>query len=93
MNARDIDPEKLTASLIEAGFTLQGVRANVAFRLRWPQGSGVPGSLIVPLDRSAPDYDELMDCALAMLRNFVRSGQDVFAALFRRGIVEVLDRP
>lgn len=62
-----VDPARLTVLLEDAGWELAGGRQGQYNRLTPPSGaykSGNQHSLIVPLDKTAPDYTELMVSAL-----------------------------
>ena len=63
-----LDPERLTILLEEAGWKLVGGRRGVYNRLAPPHlkdQSGLRGGLVVPLDKTAPEYSNLMTAAVA----------------------------
>lgn len=65
---RTVNAERLTLLLEEAGWRLVGGRRGIYNRFAPPgSGSDFSGSLVVPLDPSAPEYVELMDAALSLL--------------------------
>ncbi|MEN8649702.1 hypothetical protein ABCR94_03360 [Streptomyces sp. 21So2-11] len=56
-----VDPERLTSLLIEAGWHIVGRRSGIYNRLAPPgEVDGRLGSFVVPLDREAPEFIELM---------------------------------
>jgi hypothetical protein len=62
-----IDPERLTLLLEEAGWRLVGARRGIYNRFAPPDSEDEGwrgGSLLVPLNRGAPEFNELMDAAL-----------------------------
>lgn len=67
-SARTVNAQRLTVLLKEAGWRLVGGRRGIYNRLA-PPGSepDLSGSLVVPLDSSAPEYYELMHAALSLL--------------------------
>lgn len=67
-SARTVNAQRLTLLLEEAGWRLVGGRRGIYNRLA-PPGSehNLSGSLVVPLDSSAPEYYELMHAALSLL--------------------------
>ena len=65
----DVDPGRLRNLLEEAGWSLVGERAGQYCRLQPSSDLGIGDSpLLVPLDRSAPDFPELLSAALSYLR-------------------------
>jgi len=65
---RRVDPTRLTLLLEDAGWRLVGGRPGIYNRFAAPgQASGRHGSLVVPLDPSAPEFEELMLAALSEL--------------------------
>ncbi|MEY9913311.1 hypothetical protein ABIA35_009578 [Catenulispora sp. MAP12-49] len=64
-----VDPARLSILLEEAGWRLVGGRPNVYSRFAPPDESvdGRTRSLVVPLDMSAPDFEDSMSAALAEL--------------------------
>lgn len=66
-----IDPKKLLVLLLNEGWRTAGGRENVYVRIRPPEAEeGIfpqRWSLLVPLNREAPDYSDLMNAALVEL--------------------------
>lgn len=60
-----VDPTRLTTLMTEAGWTLVGRRSGIYNRLA-PPGEPDPraGSFVVPLDREAPEYIEVLQSLL-----------------------------
>jgi hypothetical protein len=86
----NVDPGQLVNVLQRAGFTVAGHGAHHV-RLAWPDPAGHQGSLMVPLDTAAPEYEELMLGVQRQLADFVRAGQNIFAELFNHGLTEMLE--
>jgi hypothetical protein len=61
---RGVDPVRLVAALKAAGFAELGGRTGLYVRLDWPGGA-----LLVPLDPSKADYDDLLAAAVATLEH------------------------
>ncbi|WP_416520583.1 hypothetical protein [Streptomyces achromogenes] len=60
-----VDPDRLTTLLVEAGWHLVGRRSGIYNRLAPPgEIEGRLGSFVVPLDREAPEFVELMEHVL-----------------------------
>jgi hypothetical protein len=77
-----VTPDQVIEALLAAGFIDGGGRAGFYRRLRWPETrDGRPGSVIVPLDDSFADYDELMRGLLGELELVARIGRVAQAAL------------
>jgi hypothetical protein len=68
-----IDPERLALVLQESGWKVAGQRSGMYVRLRPPEEERY--SVLVPLDREAPDYGESMRAALADIDRLV--AQDI----------------
>lgn len=79
-----VDPHRLVAAMEAAGFTIVG-RGRAYVRLGHP---GFDMSLLVPLDRSAPEFGELTTAALDTLRKLAEVG-----GAARRALGESADRP
>lgn len=62
-----VEPLRLIEALLAAGWTEAGRRTGVYIRLHWPEPSPRNRSLVIPLDRAAGDYDDLLGDALAEL--------------------------
>lgn len=69
VSAERVDPERLSLVLQDSGWTIAGLRTGVYVRLLPPGEGG--RSILVPLDQEAPEYHELMQAALADIRQFV----------------------
>jgi hypothetical protein len=77
-----VDPAGLVAAMKAAGFTEFGGRPGVYVRMRWPAGAAAAGRwLMVPLDRQAGDFADLMDAAIAELALAAASGRAATAVL------------
>jgi hypothetical protein len=73
-DARLVDPERLTALLTSAGWRLVGGRRGVYNRFAPPDSeSRIRGSLLVPLDRRAPEFEDLMASVLLELSSSLYS--------------------
>ncbi|MFF4889808.1 hypothetical protein [Micromonospora chersina] len=67
-----IDPDRFTLLLEEAGWKLVGARRGQYKRFAPPglnDPSGFRGALIVPLDRSAPEFSQMMSAAVREVSN------------------------
>lgn len=62
--AAAVDPDRLVARLHDAGWETADARDGMYARLHWP---GTAGTLVVPLDPSAPEHVPLMAAALVEL--------------------------
>ncbi|GHJ30816.1 hypothetical protein TPA0910_52490 [Streptomyces hygroscopicus subsp. sporocinereus] len=63
-----VDPERLTSLLLETGWHMVGRRTGIYNRLAPPGVEDARyGSFVVPLDRGAPEYVELMQGVLAQV--------------------------
>lgn len=69
---------RLVACLTAAGFTTAGEHSRGYYRLVWPEGDG---TLVVPVDDTAPEYEELLSAAKTVLRRAVRRGRAARHAL------------
>jgi hypothetical protein len=76
--AATVDPGRLVGRLVDAGWVEEGRRTDVYVRLRWP---GSAGSLVVPLDRAAPEHVPLMAAALMELEWAVERGRAAWTVL------------
>ena len=61
-----VNPERLRLVLQDAGWTIAGQRTGVYVRMLPPEEA--EHSVLVPLDRDAPEYSETMTAALADIR-------------------------
>jgi hypothetical protein len=76
------DPQDLIDALTAAGFTVAGGRTGGYTRLNWPHTrDGGPWSVLVPLDRTACDYDLMMEAVVGELRLVAARGRTAQAAL------------
>lgn len=83
-----VDPERLRLLLQDSGWTVTGQRTGVYVRLLSPQEG--ESSVLVPMDRTAPEYSRSMRAALADIRRLA-SG-DIWAAnVAARLVVEPSD--
>jgi hypothetical protein len=78
----NVDPQQLVVALTRAGFTVAGRRTGVYVRLSWPARAGRLGSLFVPLDETAPEYQLMMTAALRLLAAHVIVGQNIWFEVF-----------
>lgn len=78
-----INPQALIAAMEDAGFTNAGGRSGAYIRLRWPGSTENSGeaSLIVPLDPTTADHEDLLRGVIAELRDAVARGARARAAL------------
>src|SRR6185437_7295056 len=64
----NVDPAKLTELLEDVGWKISGGREGSYSRLAPPiEAVFVPQSLLIPLDRTAPEFKEIMKAALLQL--------------------------
>lgn len=76
------EPDALTAALLAAGFTVAGGRAGGYTRLHWPHTrDGRDWSVLVPLDKTAGDYDLMMEAVLGELGKLAQIGRTAQAVL------------
>lgn len=76
-----VDPDRLTALLIEAGWHVVGRRSGIYNRLAPPgETEGRLGSFVIPLDREAPEFVELMEHVLR------QASAPTFRSLWARSI-------
>jgi len=64
-----VDPERLRLVLQESGWRIAGQRANIYVRLLPPEED--KQSILVPLDRQAPEYIDVMRAALVQIGQFI----------------------
>lgn len=83
-----LDPERVVAALIAAGWSVAGKREGAYVRLVGPGESiGCGRSLLVPLNPENADHQELMDAALMELVGDVRRGRAAMRVLYSlRGV-------
>ena len=84
-----VDPAGLADAMRKAGFTDRGGQPGRYVRMQWPPGTQ-HGWLLVPLDRSAPDFPDLMDAMLGELAVVAAAGRPASAVL---ATVKAADRP
>jgi hypothetical protein len=83
-----VDPERLRLVLQESGWTIAGQRTGVYVRLHPPEEGG--HTVLVPLDRAAPEYVDSMRAALADIRRLAT--RDIWASnVSARLVVEPSD--
>jgi hypothetical protein len=75
-----VDPHRLIAALEAAGFERVGGRTGMYSRHRWPR-SYPPRSLMVPLDPTMADYQDMLGAVLAELEYAVQLGGQASAVL------------
>lgn len=83
-----VDPQGLVAAMEAAGFLPIGGREGTYARMQWPAGGLMHHWVLVPLDKSAGDFADLMDAALAELTLVATSGRvagEVLAAVSAAG--------
>lgn len=73
------DPQRLVDEIVRAGWTVVG-QGRGCTRLVWP-GYIHQRSLLVPLDTTAPEFDEMWRAALAQLESAVDVGVKAAHAL------------
>lgn len=66
------DPQRLIDELVKSGWTVVG-NGRCSTRLIWP-GRLRQGSLVVPLDLSAPEFQEMWRAVVAQLEEAVDVG-------------------
>jgi hypothetical protein len=87
-----VDPGRVIAALEQAGFERVGGRAGGYSRHRVP-GSEPARVLVVPLDRTAPEYGQMMADVLAKLASAVKLGRQAAAVLDAAGLSSGADPP
>jgi len=80
-NLDHIDPAALVAALVESSFTVIGGRDGSYVRLKRPDRWNVGASLIVPCDRAAADYTDLMAALLNELCDLAVAGKQAVSVL------------
>lgn len=73
MTSEVVDPQQLIAELVAAGYQVAGVRTGGYTRLARP-GDLHRGWLLVPEDRNAPEFEDLMTAVLTTLQDLARAG-------------------
>lgn len=80
MTGRDNAGRCLVDALTAAGFTTAGHGRGYT-RMGWPGSGPLRGSLVVPLDDTAPEYTEVLDAVRADLLAAARRGEAARYAL------------
>lgn len=75
------NPGHIIEALMDCGWQVAGQKSGVYVRLARPYQHN--RSLVVPLDQTAPEYQELLNAAVAQLEDAVRVGSDAGRALDR----------
>lgn len=70
--SRGADPERLVLILQESGWERVGHREGIYTRLAPPDARHQ--SVVIPLDRSAPEFSEMIDSAVKTIRGLVPQG-------------------
>lgn len=73
------DPDRIVSALSRCGWVIAAPKPGVYARLAWPDLS--TRSLLVPLDRTAPEFDELLRSAICQLEAAMFTGQFAAQAL------------
>lgn len=73
------DPACLVRALMDAGWQVAGQKYGAYVRLAWPNVSN--RNLLIPLDQTAPEFDELLHAAVCQLEDAATTGRDATAAL------------
>lgn len=73
------DPGRMVTTLMDAGWQVAGHKTGVYVRLAWPNDKS--RSLLVPLDPTAPEFEELLRAAVNQLEDAVRTGRSAAEAL------------
>lgn len=81
------DPQTVVAALEAAGFTTVAVRAGVYVRMAWPNRTVAQSSLVVPLDKTAPEYDTMLGSLVSALHGVAAAGDAA------HHVLEILPRP
>jgi hypothetical protein len=72
-------PARLVDTLSQAGWEVTGHKYGVYVRLAWPDDKS--RSLLIPLDQTAPEFEELLRSALCQLEAAMFTGQAATRAL------------
>lgn len=73
------NPARLVEALRDAGWQVAGAKQGVYVRLAWP---GAPNrSLLIPIDQTAPEFEELLRAAVSQLEQAAATGRDAAQAL------------
>jgi hypothetical protein len=73
------NPGRIIESLRDFGWTVAGHKTGVYMRLAWPDTTN--RSLLIPLDQTAPEYEELLHAAIRQLEAAAVTGQAATKAL------------
>ena len=73
------DPARIIDALRTEGWEIAGHKYGVYVRLAWPDDKD--RSLLVPLDKTAPEFEELLRAALGQLETATLTGQAATRAL------------
>lgn len=78
-----LDPDRVVAAFLAAGWTVAGKRSGIYTRLVGPGDEINNGrSVLIPLNQSSDDYQELMDDALMGLVDDVTRGRAALRVLY-----------
>lgn len=87
MSADQRPHDEMVGRLVEAGWELVGQRNGHYVRYRPPDAPPWAPSVLVPTAPDAPDYDELLDAAEAVIAQIVRVGTNAQRAAGGKGVV------
>lgn len=82
-------PEALVVALVEAGWHVVGGRDGEYSRLQLVGGGQPRSRLMVPLDRSAPEFEEMWGAVIRHLEQVSSDGRAARRALVRFSATEV----
>lgn len=83
MSWRDITPDRLVDALLAAGWQVIGERTGAYKRLALVDGDRERFRLLVPLDESAPDYEQMLGAVASSLEGLLFDGRAARLALCR----------
>jgi hypothetical protein len=84
--SQEVSGGRLVEALLASGWQIVGGRKDVYARLSFVEGSGTSHHLVVPLDASAPEYEQMRAAVLWKLRRMVDDGKDARKALTLLGL-------
>ncbi len=82
MSIRTVAPDQLVAALLANNWQVVGERAGAYKRLKLGENQD-RHHLLVPLDESAPEFEEMMGAALGQLEQLMLDGADARRVLHR----------
>lgn len=82
MSWRDITPDRLVDALLASGWQVVGERSGVHKRLALVDDEERRHTLMVPLDPSAPEYEDLLGAVADNLERLLFDGRSASQALW-----------